>query len=106
MDAILAAMGVTAKAATAAGAAYLAYATACGVAETTRYLFGRCHTVLPDGSVSEAVDSIHLRTWLLGLAVPGYRRTAMAGFGKCLLMTLVTVACAFVALSLAYATLM
>lgn len=41
-----------------------------------------CYTVLPDGSVSEETDSFHLRTWVLGLAIPSYRATALRGIAR------------------------
>lgn len=47
-----------------------------------RDAFQPCYTIRPDGTPSEAVDSFHVRTWVMGLAVPSYRATAMRGLGR------------------------
>ena len=54
--------------------------------------FRPCLTVRRDGTPSEKVDSFHLRSWVLGLAVPTYRMTALRGLGRVLLCVALAIA--------------
>lgn len=83
-----------------AGTLALAFMAANGVWVALQVLFEACYTILPDGTRSDGVDSFHLRTWLLGIFVPSYRRTALVELGKVVLLLLVALALGFLALML------
>lgn len=63
--------------------------------------FRPCLTVRPDGTPTDTIDSFHLRTWLLGLAVPSYRATALRGLGWLALSVALAVVAGSVAFLLA-----
>lgn len=94
-------MGVTANVAIVATSGLLA-ATACAVGyRACEHAVRPCLTILRDGTTSEEVDSFHMRTWLIGLGVPSYRRTAVRGILTVAGMLAAAMAILLVALSLA-----
>ena len=62
--------------------------------------FLACHTVFPDGSVSEETDSFHLRTWVLGLAIPSYRKTALMGIARIFIYAVIATVAGIIAVAL------